>query len=35
LCGSAEEWKTPKRSYPSHPSAKLLINRLAHALRVC
>jgi hypothetical protein len=21
LCGSAEEWKTPRRSYPIHPSA--------------
>jgi hypothetical protein len=35
LCGSAEECETHTRSYPSHPSAKLLIRRLAHALCVC
>jgi hypothetical protein len=32
LCESAEECKTLR--YPSHPSAKLLIDRLAHALCV-
>jgi hypothetical protein len=35
LCGSLEEYETPRRSYPSHPSAKLLIHRLAHGLYVC
>jgi hypothetical protein len=35
LCGSAEECKKPRRPYPIHPSAKLLIHRLAHALCVC
>jgi hypothetical protein len=35
VCGNAEESKTLRRSYPSHPSAKLLIHRLAHALCVC
>jgi hypothetical protein len=34
LCGSAEECKTPKRSFPIHPSAKWLIHRLANALCV-
>jgi hypothetical protein len=35
LCGSAEECKTPRRSYPIHPIAKLLIHKLAHDLFVC
>jgi hypothetical protein len=35
LCGSTEECETHTRSYPSHPSAKLHIHRLAHALCVC
>jgi hypothetical protein len=31
LCGSAEELKTLIRSYPSHPSAKLMCVRLVLA----
>jgi hypothetical protein len=34
LCGSAEECKKPRRSYPIHPSAKFLIHRLVHILCV-
>jgi hypothetical protein len=34
LCGSVEECKTFRRSYPSHPIVKLLIQKLAHVLCV-
>jgi hypothetical protein len=34
FCGSAHECETHTRLYPSHTSAKLLIQRLAHALCV-
>jgi hypothetical protein len=35
FCWSAKECEALRRSYPSHPSAKLLIHKLEHDLCVC